>query len=607
MELHQGRRYLVGRAPHCDLVLDDPRVSREQLAIEVGDCQVDFHKLGGKNAVFLNGSACDGSSFAIGDIVSIGRTSLTLSSGEVDGDPEGTDDDSNVKWVAHSDPGDSQRIEIDATDPEASFDRDPNAPHIERLEALYRLSERMVTGASLSDLFDEVSLALHENLPAQRGFIALGDPERDQFEVVKVSADATESRPGSIEMSETILEEIQIRRQALLVEDVRASFEEAADQSIRAFDIRAFMCAPMLVHEDFVGMIYVDQRGSAPRKFERHDLQYLKSTARLLALALDDRLMREQLQSENRRLRELLTRREQIVATTPPMLDVLSRVSRAAKRESSVLILGETGTGKECVARLLHDESDRREGPFVAFNCALSSPALIESELFGHTKGAFTDASRSRKGKLELAHGGTLLLDEIGDMPLDTQVKLLRVLQERQIWPVGSEEPIPVDIRILAATHRDLDELRRKGQFRDDLYFRIAVLKIEIPPLRDRGEDIVRIGESLLPEEFEIDGPARRAMLAYAWPGNIRELQNAMEHACFNATGDTIRLSDLPEDVSKVGRRDRVETRIASLAEIEARQIRKALEAFSGNKKRTAEVLGISRDTLYQKIKNYGI
>ncbi|MEM7260405.1 MAG: sigma 54-interacting transcriptional regulator, partial [Planctomycetota bacterium] len=239
-------------------------------------------------------------------------------------------------------------------------------------------------------------------------------------------------------------------------------------------------------------------------------------------------------------------------------------------------------------------------------NCAALPRDLLEAELFGIEQGVATGVA-SRAGIFEQAHGGTVFLDEIGDMPLETQVKLLRAIQERKIWPVGSEDPIDVDFRLVAATHRNLDAMRRKGEFRDDLFYRIAVLTVELPPLRDRGEDIVRIAERCLPEEFDIDAAASRALLAYQWPGNIRELQNAMEHASFNAPAEVVRLHDLPKEIASVGRRDRVSTRVASLKEMEMRHIRRALEAFNGNKKRSAEALGISRETLYQKIKTYGL
>jgi len=229
---------------------------------------------------------------------------------------------------------------------------------------------------------------------------------------------------------------------------------------------------------------------------------------------------------------------------------------------------------------------------------------MIDSELFGHVRGSFTDAVRDHKGVFEQANGGTLLLDEIGDMPLESQVKILRAVQERTIVPVGGEKPVKVDVRIISATHRDLEARQKAGLFREDLRYRLDVIRIALPPLRDRGEDILEIAESLLPEGRALSDGARRALLAHRWPGNVRELRNAIEQALFRAEGSTIRRRDFPAGVASAGGRARLETPLGTLEEIERRHIDRVLEATGGNKKQAAEILGIARETLYQKLRS---
>jgi two-component system response regulator HydG len=290
-------------------------------------------------------------------------------------------------------------------------------------------------------------------------------------------------------------------------------------------------------------------------------------------------------------------------------------VARVAPSDASVLIHGETGTGKELVARAIHTRSARKAGPFVAINCAAVPANLIESELFGHARGAFTDAKAARAGLFVEADGGTFFLDEIGEMPLEVQPKLLRALQERKVRPVGSNAEVPFDARIVAATNRDLEIEVEQRRFREDLYYRINVVKIELPPLRERGADVLAIAEHMLRRisngrTLRLSPQAAERLMAYDWPGNVRELENCMERAVALARFDQIAVDDLPEKVRSF-RSDRVvvsaddASELVTLDELERRYVRRVLKMLGGNKSRAAQILGLDRRTLYRKLERY--
>lgn len=322
---------------------------------------------------------------------------------------------------------------------------------------------------------------------------------------------------------------------------------------------------------------------------------------------------------ENRELREALTERHRvdgIIGDSGQMQEVLSLVRRVAPSDATVLIRGESGTGKELIARALHYASPRAAGPLVKVNCAALAESLLEAELFGHEKGAFTGAVASRKGRFELADGGSIFLDEIGDLPPHLQVKLLRVLQEREFERVGSSRPIKVDVRLLAATHRNLEALVRDGRFRDDLYYRINVVTIVLPPLRERREDLAPLIEHFLRAFAGKNGKtvrgltreAREALLRYDYPGNIRELENLMERAVVLTRDDVIGMEDLPLTLeAPVPESGEGAGLIAAVEGLERRMIREALAKAEGTQTRAAELLGISERVLRYKLRKYGL
>jgi two-component system NtrC family response regulator len=329
---------------------------------------------------------------------------------------------------------------------------------------------------------------------------------------------------------------------------------------------------------------------------------------------------RQRLVRENRELREALAERhrvEGIVGESGAMQEVLSIVHRVAPSDATVLIRGESGTGKELIAKAIHHASPRASGPLVRVNCAALPETLLESELFGHEKGAFTGAGATRHGRFELAHGGTLFLDEIGDLPLHLQVKLLRVLQEREIERVGSSRAITVDVRLLAATHRDLEALVRDGRFREDLYYRINVVTVTLPPLRDRREDIPWLLEHFLDRYAQRNGKtvrgltreARDVLLRYDYPGNVRELENLVERGVVLTRDDVIGAADLPLSLTTADE-DPVPddaSLSAAVEGLERRMIRAALAQADGVQTKAAETLGISERVLRYKLRKYGL
>ncbi|MCR9095999.1 MAG: sigma-54 dependent transcriptional regulator [bacterium] len=341
-------------------------------------------------------------------------------------------------------------------------------------------------------------------------------------------------------------------------------------------------------------------------------------------------LERHRLERENRQLRERLEREfgfDQLIGSGTPMRRVFETIKKVAETDLSVLIRGESGTGKELVAQALHESSRRRGQPFVAVNCAAINRELVESELFGHEKGAFTGADARRIGRFEAADGGTIFLDEIGDMAPETQAKVLRVLEERKLERVGSTETIEVDVRVVSATHRDLEELAREGAFREDLYYRLKVVEIELPPLRERIEDLAALSDRFLGQVAErldrdkkaLSEEALARLSRHEWPGNVRELRNVLERAAVLAAGPEISEADLSLGFSSDGELDEVasespdldipfsEAKKQTVERFERRYLSEALREHEGNVSRTANAIGMVRQSLQQKIRELGL
>ncbi|MBZ5599833.1 MAG: sigma-54 dependent transcriptional regulator [Acidobacteriia bacterium] len=325
------------------------------------------------------------------------------------------------------------------------------------------------------------------------------------------------------------------------------------------------------------------------------------------------------LKTENRMLREKIKSKQgfgSIVGRAPEMEKLYRIIAKAAHSSHPVLILGESGTGKEMVARSIHFSGPFRDKPFIPVDCGSLVPTLIESELFGYVKGAFTGANQSKEGLLAIAEGGTVFLDEVGELSVDLQAKLLRAIQEKEIRPVGSTKRVPINVRILAATNRDLEQAVAQGTFRRDLYFRLNVLSLRIPPLRERRQDIPLLAAHFLErlsrtsgQERVLSDDALKAMLAYDWPGNVRELENCLERACAFTTGPIVHVNDLPTSIHSapdgMPSGGDLTARIIPMAELEKQTILSAIAQLNGDKLLAARLLGIGKTTLYRKLKEY--
>ena len=377
------------------------------------------------------------------------------------------------------------------------------------------------------------------------------------------------------------------------------------------------LAVPLLVRQETAGMIFV-QNGKGHVPFTEAQLLLLTAIAQIASVALENAFQVEWLESEVRRLARDVDRDDQMIGESKKLAELRDRVARVGRASTTVLILGESGTGKELVARSLHRQSSRAGKAFVAINCAALTESLLESELFGHEKGAFTGAIAQKPGRLEMAEGGSVLLDEIGEMPLSLQAKLLRVLQNREFQRVGGVRTIPLDVRLIAATNRDLEDAVRRGLFREDLFYRLNVVTLRMPTLRDRAEDIlplaqyfaIRFGERHGRAITGISPNARSALRCYGWPGNVRELENAIEHAVVLGYGDTILAEDLPEAI-----RDRwVEAAPhesgllnRSINAAKRAAVTRAFEMAKQDHGQAAKLLGVHPNYLYRLLRNLGM
>jgi len=401
----------------------------------------------------------------------------------------------------------------------------------------------------------------------------------------------------------------------MIVSDVRDNkfFFQGIDAK-SSFETRTLAAAPLIYKGAVIGVVEVLNK-IGDIQFDDEGLAILQIFANLAAAGVHNAAQHQEIVRENRGLRESLRTHGEIIGNSAALRQVTDMVNRVAASNATVLLLGETGTGKELTGRQVHLSSPRCDRPFIAINCAALPETLLESELFGYEKGAFTGAHATKMGRFEMADGGTLFLDEIGDISMSTQVKLLRVLQEKEYVRVGGTKTISTDVRIVAATNRDLDKAMKDGAFREDLYYRLNVFPIHLPPLRKRREDI-----PLLVEHFvnrgatelgcpkpEVSDEAVALLAGYHWPGNLRELQNVVERAVLLADGETIRRSHLPreitggEPVASVGESE------SSLRGYEKAMIVKALQDADWNQTRAAQALGISRDNLRYRVKKYHI
>jgi transcriptional regulator with GAF, ATPase, and Fis domain len=386
--------------------------------------------------------------------------------------------------------------------------------------------------------------------------------------------------------------------------------------SLAGAEVRSLLCVPLTVSKRMIGCIYLDNTSPGSRFHEDH-LQLMAAVAGLSAVALDNARRLQWLEQENQRLTLEINQDQSLVGESASMKEIYQFLAKVAAADSTVLIEGESGTGKELAARALHRNSRRSNKPFVAINCAAIPEALLESDLFGHERGAFTGAASQKKGRLEVADGGVVFLDEIGELAPALQVKLLRVLQEREFERVGGTHPVKVDIRLVAATNRDLAEAVRNGEFRQDLYYRLAVVRLTMPPLRDRKDDVPMLARHFIQKYAKrckgkakpISSEAMELLANYDWPGNVRELENAIERALVLGTSDILLAEDLPESLLEQAPTKKMVQRQfhSKVKELKRELILAAVEQAGGSYVEAAEMLGLHPNYLHRLIRNLGL
>jgi transcriptional regulator with GAF, ATPase, and Fis domain len=438
---------------------------------------------------------------------------------------------------------------------------------------------------------------------------------------VRLEVRAGDAPPQGFAFSRSLVHRAIQTRRPITGEEAQADRSLMEMPSVRGLSIKSVLCVPFVSASGTEGALYVEHAGR-PGVFGEVEKEHLEVLADQAAIAVDRMVREEQLAAELERSRRSLevvhrtmkrARAGSLIGDSPPMRALKEQVRKLAPNDLAVLIVGETGTGKELVARALHEQSLQSAAPFVSVNCAAIPAELMESELFGHVKGAFTGADEDRRGLMELAAGGTLFLDEIGDMPLPMQAKLLRALQDGSVRPVGSGETRPVAVRVLAATHRDLRAMIEQGQFRQDLYYRVAGAELVVPPLRARGEDVLAISHDMLRRlgeqhrrELRLSERGKAKLLRYAWPGNVRELEHLLARVAILSEGAELDDTQLPDPVATaVGAAVGAAATwpVINMQEAEERTIRAALQSTGGDKTAAAKVLGISRTALYDKLK----
>jgi transcriptional regulator with GAF, ATPase, and Fis domain len=488
---------------------------------------------------------------------------------------------------------------------------DHAGPDLSSVQKLHAFSEKLMARGTLDEVLEAMLDDIVELTGGDRGALLLvndGAAKEDRRFTVRaarnVRREALSDSTGGI--SDSIVRQVLDTGRPLIVSDALSDTLFGKSESVVALQLSSVMCVPLLSQGQVVGAIYVGSN-RVKHLFERSHLDLLTIFASQASLILQNALLVSALRADKEKLsQELGTKRfGEIIGSCPSMLECFRKLQKVATTDISVLITGETGTGKELLAREIHRRSHREGGPFIIINCGAIPENLIESELFGHVKGAFTGAIASRPGKFQLADGGTLFLDEIGELPINLQVKLLRALQERVVTRVGDSRPEKVDIRVLAATNRNLEEEIRAGRFREDLYYRLNVVNLTNPPLRDRGEDVIIIAKALLSKfadelKSSVRGFSPAALAAirrYHWPGNIRELENRIKKAlvlCDNALlspddldlGERAQLPILPLEKAK--------------EDFQRRYVLEVLERNHGNRTQTARDLGVDPRTIFR-------
>ena len=507
-----------------------------------------------------------------------------------------------------------------------------------RYRTLLEINNALVENLTQEALFHAIAKALRRVLPFDRTAIFLHDPQRDVLRLFVLESSLTSKYfVVGLEMpvGDSHVGRVFQRQELLLCRDLATEQRYPADEQAYADGVRSYVIVPLVVHGRSVGVLAVASVN--PSQYSGTDATFFREVANQVALAVENMkayeeiaALKARLERESVYLQEEIHREHnftEIIGNSPPLLALLRKVEQVAPTDSTVLIAGETGTGKELIARAIHARSGRRDRALVKVNCSAISAGLVESELFGHVKGAFTGAIERRIGRFELADGGTIFLDEVGELPPETQVKLLRVLQEREFEPVGSSRTQPVNVRVIAATNRNLEQVVASGRFRSDLFFRLNVFPLRVPPLRERREDIrllvtfflAQFSGKLGKRVASVTDETMEHLTAYGWPGNIRELQNVVERAVILSPGSVLEIDPIMFPIQPRGDEGTsaaapavttVSRTLPSLEEVERSHILAALEhtawVIEGTKGASA-ILKLHPNTLRSRMEKLGI
>jgi transcriptional regulator with GAF, ATPase, and Fis domain len=567
----------LGRALGNDIHLPDPTVANHHAQIVFDGRDFQLEEVDRTAEILINGKKKRRVRLVNGDRIGLGRAQL----------------------------GFSMLSELGPAEPARAAGDD-----MAWVRRLHRFSERLMTTRSLDEVLEALLDDIIELTGAARGVVLLVDPSEGEGSLPRVRVSRNVQKEAiqdpSGQISDSIVRQVIETRRPVIVSDALTDTVFGKSESVVALKLSSVMCVPLLSQGDAVGVLYVGN-DEVKHLFERRQLDLLTIFAGQASLILQNAMLLSALRADKEKLSaELADKRfGEIIGACPSMMEVFRKLQKVAPTDISVMITGETGTGKELIAREIHRRGNRSGGPFVVVNCGAIPENLMESEMFGHVRGAFTGAVASRPGQFQQADGGTLFLDEIGELSLPLQVKLLRAIQERVVFRVGDSKPEKCDIRIVAATNRTLEEMIRTGDFREDLYYRLNVVNLWLPPLRERGDDVFMIARALLSKYADelnssVRGFSPQALSAirkFPWPGNIRQLENRIKKALVLCDKTLLGAEDLdlgPEAQEPVLPLEKAKE------EFQRRYVLEALERNNGNRTQTARDLGVDPRTIFR-------